>query len=156
MRAWELLTDVNKQFDLVLTDVMMPGLNGMKLLAKIMAAEAHKNLPVISEKLSLSLSLSLSLPLSLSLSLSRMHEETIENYASLQVLISSFLSFFLSAPSVMSSQDSVDLVLKCFQNGAADFLVKPVRKNELKNLWQHAWRKANSVRHLLSLLALPL
>ncbi|KAL6005448.1 hypothetical protein ACLOJK_006015 [Asimina triloba] len=25
--------------------------------------------------------------------------------------------------------------------GAADFLVKPVRKNELRNLWQHVWRK---------------
>jgi pseudo-response regulator 5 len=25
--------------------------------------------------------------------------------------------------------------------GAADFLVKPLRKNELRNLWQHVWRK---------------
>jgi pseudo-response regulator 5 len=25
--------------------------------------------------------------------------------------------------------------------GAADFLIKPVRKNELTNLWQHVWRK---------------
>lgn len=45
---------------------------------------------------------------------------------------------------MMSSQDSMDLVLKCFQRGASDFLVKPVRKNELKNLWQHVWRKCNS------------
>uniref|UniRef100_A0ACD6A3V8 Uncharacterized protein n=1 Tax=Avena sativa TaxID=4498 RepID=A0ACD6A3V8_AVESA len=42
---------------------------------------------------------------------------------------------------VMSSQDSIGTVLKCMQNGAVDFLVKPVRKNELRNLWQHVWRR---------------
>ena len=45
----------------------------------------------------------------------------------------------------MSSHDSMEMVLKCFQRGAADFLVKPVRKNELKNLWQHVWRRCHSV-----------
>ncbi|XP_048570064.1 two-component response regulator-like APRR3 [Triticum urartu] len=42
---------------------------------------------------------------------------------------------------MMSSQDSIGTVLKCMQNGAVDFLVKPVRKNELRNLWQHVWRR---------------
>lgn len=42
---------------------------------------------------------------------------------------------------VMSSQDSIGTVLKCMQKGAVDFLVKPVRKNELRNLWQHVWRR---------------
>jgi pseudo-response regulator 5 len=42
---------------------------------------------------------------------------------------------------VMSSQDSIGTVLKCMQKGAVDFLVKPVRKNELGNLWQHVWRR---------------
>ncbi|XP_050385761.1 two-component response regulator-like APRR9 isoform X2 [Argentina anserina] len=42
---------------------------------------------------------------------------------------------------MMSSQDSVNMVLKCMQKGAADYLIKPVRKNELRNLWQHVWRK---------------
>ncbi|KAL4573670.1 hypothetical protein LXL04_020484 [Taraxacum kok-saghyz] len=32
----------------------------------------------------------------------------------------------------MSAQDSVSTVYKCMLRGAADFLVKPVRKNELK------------------------
>ncbi|XP_019184959.1 PREDICTED: two-component response regulator-like APRR7 [Ipomoea nil] len=41
---------------------------------------------------------------------------------------------------MMSSHDSIHLVFKCLSNGAVDFLVKPVRKNELKNLWQHVWR----------------
>ncbi|CAN6225237.1 unnamed protein product [Urochloa humidicola] len=42
---------------------------------------------------------------------------------------------------MMSSHDSVSMVFKCMLKGAADFLVKPIRKNELSNLWQHVWRK---------------
>ncbi|KAL5569204.1 hypothetical protein UlMin_025779 [Ulmus minor] len=42
---------------------------------------------------------------------------------------------------MMSSHDSRSTVVKCFSKGAVDFLVKPIRKNELKNLWQHVWRK---------------
>ncbi|KAJ8532885.1 hypothetical protein K7X08_015774 [Anisodus acutangulus] len=45
---------------------------------------------------------------------------------------------------MMSSHDSVGLVFKCLSKGAADFLVKPIRKNELKNLWQHGWRRCQS------------
>ncbi|XVF33079.1 hypothetical protein REPUB_Repub17cG0137300 [Reevesia pubescens] len=46
---------------------------------------------------------------------------------------------------MMSSQDSITMVLKCMLKGAADFLIKPVRRNELRNLWQHVWR-----RHMLA------
>ncbi|GAB4826105.1 hypothetical protein Ancab_008975 [Ancistrocladus abbreviatus] len=42
---------------------------------------------------------------------------------------------------MMSLQDSVGMVYKCMLRGAADFLVKPIRINELKNLWQHVWRR---------------
>ncbi|XP_056691211.1 two-component response regulator-like PRR37 isoform X2 [Spinacia oleracea] len=45
---------------------------------------------------------------------------------------------------MMSSLDSTSLVLKCLSKGAADFLAKPIRKNELKNLWQHVWRRCHS------------
>ncbi|BFI28125.1 pseudo-response regulator 7 [Marchantia polymorpha subsp. ruderalis] len=45
---------------------------------------------------------------------------------------------------MMSSHDSLDIVYRCLFKGAADFLVKPVRKNELKNLWQHVWRCQSS------------
>ncbi|XWS66956.1 hypothetical protein CRYUN_Cryun05aG0244700 [Craigia yunnanensis] len=45
---------------------------------------------------------------------------------------------------MMSSQDSRGLVFKCLSKGAVDFLVKPIRKNELKNLWQHVWRRCHS------------
>eukprot|EP00850_Spirogloea_muscicola_P016679 SM000137S00457 [mRNA] locus=s137:267770:271378:+ [translate_table: standard] len=91
-QALELLEDRNNWFDLVLTDVVMPGLSGITLLTKIMQLDISRRVPVI----------------------------------------------------MMSSLDSIDMVLKCLQKGASDFLVKPVRKNELKNLWQHVWRKCNS------------
>lgn len=42
---------------------------------------------------------------------------------------------------VMSTHDSIGMVYKCMLKGAADFLVKPIRINELKNLWQHVWRR---------------
>ncbi|KAK9033624.1 hypothetical protein V6N11_049810 [Hibiscus sabdariffa] len=45
---------------------------------------------------------------------------------------------------MMSSHDSMNIVLKCLSRGAVDFLVKPIRKNELKNLWQHVWRRCHS------------
>ncbi|KAJ7977027.1 Two-component response regulator-like protein [Quillaja saponaria] len=45
---------------------------------------------------------------------------------------------------MMSCQDSMGLVFKCLSKGAVDFLVKPIRKNELKNLWQHVWRRCHS------------
>ncbi|CAI5462305.1 unnamed protein product [Closterium sp. Yama58-4] len=93
VHAWELLTASGAaRFDLVLTDVVMPGLSGIGLLTRIMTREALRGMPVI----------------------------------------------------MMSSHDSMEMVLKCFQKGAADFLVKPVRKNELKNLWQHVWRRCHS------------
>ncbi|KAL5711155.1 hypothetical protein ACHQM5_021644 [Ranunculus cassubicifolius] len=45
---------------------------------------------------------------------------------------------------MMSSHDAMGIVFKCLSKGAVDFLVKPIRKNELKNLWQHVWRRCHS------------
>eukprot|EP00268_Persea_americana_P006289 TRINITY_DN1227_c0_g1_i1.p1 TRINITY_DN1227_c0_g1~~TRINITY_DN1227_c0_g1_i1.p1 ORF type:complete len:798 (-),score=213.60 TRINITY_DN1227_c0_g1_i1:1223-3616(-) len=45
---------------------------------------------------------------------------------------------------MMSSHDSMGIVFSCLSKGAVDFLVKPIRKNELKNLWQHIWRRCHS------------
>ncbi|XWS48655.1 hypothetical protein CRYUN_Cryun13aG0094800 [Craigia yunnanensis] len=42
---------------------------------------------------------------------------------------------------MMSSQDSISTVYRCMLRGAADYLVKPIRRNELRNLWQHVWRR---------------
>lgn len=49
---------------------------------------------------------------------------------------------------MMSKYDSVSMVYKCMLKGAADFLVKPIRINELKNLWQHVWRRQSLKRGL--------
>uniref|UniRef100_A0A1J3CS48 Two-component response regulator-like APRR5 n=1 Tax=Noccaea caerulescens TaxID=107243 RepID=A0A1J3CS48_NOCCA len=46
---------------------------------------------------------------------------------------------------MMSTQDSVNTVYKCMLKGAADYLVKPLRRNELRNLWQHVWRRQTSL-----------
>uniref|UniRef100_A0A2K1YY18 Uncharacterized protein n=1 Tax=Populus trichocarpa TaxID=3694 RepID=A0A2K1YY18_POPTR len=45
---------------------------------------------------------------------------------------------------MMSSHDSMNVVFRCLSKGAVDFLVKPIRKNELKILWQHVWRRCHS------------
>ncbi|RWV98816.1 hypothetical protein GW17_00038312 [Ensete ventricosum] len=42
---------------------------------------------------------------------------------------------------MMSSHDSTSMVFKCMLKVAADFLTKPLHKNELRNLWQHVWRR---------------
>uniref|UniRef100_A0A2P2LCE5 Uncharacterized protein MANES_01G043200 n=1 Tax=Rhizophora mucronata TaxID=61149 RepID=A0A2P2LCE5_RHIMU len=46
---------------------------------------------------------------------------------------------------MMSSEDSISTVYKCMLRGAADYLVKPIRRNELRNLWQHVWRRQSSL-----------
>lgn len=41
----------------------------------------------------------------------------------------------------MSVDDSTENVMKGVRHGARDYLVKPVRILELKNIWQHVMRK---------------
>nr|CAB3447248.1 unnamed protein product [Digitaria exilis] len=42
---------------------------------------------------------------------------------------------------MMSNRDEVSVVVKCLRFGAAEYLVKPLRTNELLNLWTHVWRR---------------
>lgn len=92
LQAWKVLEDSDNHIDLVLTELVMPGLSGIGLLSKIITHKTCQSIPVI----------------------------------------------------MMSSHDSMGIVFKCLSKGAVDFLVKPIRKNELKNLWQHVWRKCHS------------
>ncbi|XP_074575488.1 two-component response regulator-like PRR37 isoform X2 [Curcuma longa] len=92
LQAWKILGDLTNHIDLILTEVVMPGLTGIGLLCKIMSHKTWKNIPVI----------------------------------------------------MMSSNDSMGTVFRCLSKGAVDFLFKPIRKNELKNLWQHVWRRCHS------------
>ena len=56
---------------------------------------------------------------------------------------------------MMSSHDSRSLVMNCMCKGATDFLIKPVRRNELTNLWLHAWRKHVINRPLQNTTSVP-
>eukprot|EP00884_Botryococcus_braunii_P018845 jgi/Botrbrau1/5644/Bobra.55_1s0032.1 len=44
---------------------------------------------------------------------------------------------------VMSSEADQNTMMEAFQAGAADYLIKPVRRNEIVPLWQHVWRSKN-------------
>ncbi|KAK1310725.1 Two-component response regulator ARR12 [Acorus calamus] len=96
--ALELLRKNKDQFDIVLSDVIMPGLDGFRLL-EIVGLEM--DLPVI-------------------------------------ILDD---SHYLEHVAVMSADDNVDTVRKGIMHGARDFLLKPIRLEELKNIWQHVVRK---------------
>jgi DNA-binding response OmpR family regulator len=41
----------------------------------------------------------------------------------------------------MSREDNQSCVAQCLHLGAVDYLVKPLRRNELNNLWAHVWRR---------------
>ena len=89
MEALELLRqrqEMGQQFDLVLSDVHMPDMDGFKLLEAI---GLELGLPVI----------------------------------------------------MMSSDGDTNVVLRGVTHGAVDFLIKPVRIEELRNVWQHVVRR---------------
>ncbi|KAH7296408.1 hypothetical protein KP509_26G022500 [Ceratopteris richardii] len=46
---------------------------------------------------------------------------------------------------VMSDHDDMAVVANCLLLGAADYLVKPLRSNEVMNLWTHMWRKRRMI-----------
>lgn len=55
------------------------------------------------------------------------------------------ISFGISAPPsaaaivVMSTQDDREIVATCLNRGATDYLVKPLRHNELRHIWTRVW-----------------
>ncbi|XP_043711383.1 two-component response regulator ARR2-like isoform X2 [Telopea speciosissima] len=86
MVALSMLRESKSGFDIVLSDVHMPDMNGFKLLEHI---GLEMDLPVI----------------------------------------------------MMSADDGKDVVMKGVTHGACDYLIKPVRIEAIKNLWQHVVRK---------------
>ncbi|XP_062023791.1 two-component response regulator ARR12-like [Rosa rugosa] len=84
--ALELLRENRNKFDLVISDVQMPDMDGFKLLELV---GLEMDLPVI----------------------------------------------------MLSSNGDRELVMKGVTHGACDYLVKPVRIQELKNIWQHVVRR---------------
>ncbi|CAA0821417.1 Two-component response regulator ARR1 [Striga hermonthica] len=84
--ALELLRENKVGFDIVISDVHMPDMDGFKLLEHV---GLEMDLPVI----------------------------------------------------MMSADDSKNVVMKGVTHGACDYLIKPVRMEALKNIWQHVIRK---------------
>ena len=44
-------------------------------------------------------------------------------------------------PAVMSADGRTSAVMRGIRHGACDYLIKPIREEELKNIWQHVMRK---------------
>ncbi|KAK4477812.1 hypothetical protein RD792_017075 [Penstemon davidsonii] len=84
--ALNLLRDNKNGYDVVLSDVHMPDMDGFKLLELV---GLEMDLPIL----------------------------------------------------MMSADDSMDVILKGVTHGACDYLIKPVRMEALKNIWQHVVRK---------------
>lgn len=84
--ALEILRERKNRFDIVISDVNMPDMDGFKLLEHI---GLEMDLPVI----------------------------------------------------MMSIDGETSRVMKGVQHGACDYLLKPVRMKELRNIWQHVYRK---------------
>ncbi|KAE8678680.1 Two-component response regulator ARR2 [Hibiscus syriacus] len=84
--ALKMLRENNNKFDLVISDVHMPDMDGFKLLELV---GLEMDLPVI----------------------------------------------------MLSANDDTKLVMKGITHGACDYLLKPVRIEELKNIWQHVIRR---------------
>ncbi|MQL85114.1 hypothetical protein Taro_017633 [Colocasia esculenta] len=120
LKAWDTLKAKSQNIDIVLTEVELPTISGYGLLTMIVEHEKCKNIPVIS------MPSAEYMPFDLD-SVATCTDSTI------------FMSH-----AVMSSHDSVNTVFKCMLKGAVDFLIKPIRKNELENLWQHVWRRHSS------------
>ena len=60
-------------------------------------------------------------------------------------------TYTLLSDAVMSSNGETTVVLRGVTHGAVDFLIKPVRIEELRNVWQHVVRRKRSVEVSASL-----
>lgn len=125
LKAWELLKGTPCVIDLILTEVELPSISGFALLTLTMEHDICRNIPIIS--------MSWTTEWSIQLHLSTLLVDNSGSWINFRVLLPRF--------AVMSSQDSTTTVYRCMLKGAADYLVKPIRRNELQNLWQHVWRR---------------
>jgi len=44
-------------------------------------------------------------------------------------------------PAVMSANEQKDTVFQAIRGGAEEYLVKPVTKKEVQNIWQYVWKR---------------
>jgi len=127
------LAESPRSFDLILTDVAMPDVNGLEVLGYVRSQPALAALPVI---------------------MMSAHEN-----AGTGVLLGAPpwwceihpawrpVSCGATHPSVLSHPPPsfVSAVFECIQRGAEDYLLKPVTQKEIKQIWQHVWRRRNTL-----------
>jgi hypothetical protein len=84
-------------------------------------------------------------------------QKTTETFRNLQEEASRASTVLVFGAAVMSSDAQHQTMIEAFEAGAADYLIKPIRRNEIVPLWQHVWRSRNKQRRLepCSLAAAP-
>jgi len=50
---------------------------------------------------------------------------------------------------VMSASERAEMVYECIRGGAEEYLIKPVTRKEVQNIWTHVIRRLNSQAQLL-------
>ncbi|KAL5983629.1 hypothetical protein ACLOJK_017719 [Asimina triloba] len=131
--ALSLLRKRRGGFDLVLSDVYMPDMDGFKLLEHI---GLEMDLPVISER-------TFNLIAAIDCDYHNHGRLLSHPIITLIVKLPGIISHFPIKldSSMMSVDDGKDVVMKGVTHGACDYLIKPVRIEAIKNIWQHVVRK---------------
>lgn len=56
------------------------------------------------------------------------------------------LRLYLCCPVVMSANEQKDTVFQAIKGGAEEYLVKPVTKKEVQNIWQYVWKRLQAAQ----------
>lgn len=137
-------------FQLVLTDICMPQVNGIELLQLVKQDDSFRSVPVISEWVGRAGRVTLPCRSVLAGWLLAGTPECSMQAGpacrTWQLGTRRALGCLWPPPAparaaVMSSIEQDETVLECVQGGADEYLVKPVTKKELQHIWQHVWRK---------------
>jgi CheY-like chemotaxis protein len=131
-------------FQLVLTDLVMPTYSGLDLLRFVRSHQGLKNLPVVSESTHLKSSSRTCFD-----ELPHMHAHSVLRRRVTGAKAGGPKASLITTPTptihaVMSSSQQHETVCECISNGAEDFLVKPVTRKEVQNIWTHVVKRLRS------------